>query len=101
MLVISCFAGSTAQSGNFKHILKRIMFELKSRFKLTTEIPEEDEAIGQDFQSWIRMKEVANGKVLLVMDGLDELEDIDNSSDLAWIPKAFPENFRVIVSTSK
>ena len=41
----------------------------------------------------------AKGKTVLVLDGLNQLEDRDNASDLGWLPEHFPPNVRLIAST--
>ncbi len=40
-----------------------------------------------------------SGRIVLVLDALNQLEDIDNAPDLGWLPRVFPKNCRVIVST--
>ena len=39
------------------------------------------------------------GRVVLVLDALNQLEDRDQAPDLVWLPPVLPEGLRVIVST--
>ena len=41
----------------------------------------------------------AEGKVVLVLDALNQLEDRDGAPDLVWLPPAIPANVRLILST--
>jgi tetratricopeptide (TPR) repeat protein len=38
-------------------------------------------------------------RVVIVIDGLDQLSDRDNALDLGWLPSAVPANVRLLVST--
>src|SRR5208283_17357 len=39
------------------------------------------------------------GKFILILDGLNQLEDRDNAPNLGWLPNYFPPNIRVILSS--
>jgi len=41
----------------------------------------------------------AKGRIVLVLDALNQLEDRDGAPDLVWLPPVMPENVRLIVST--
>ena len=41
----------------------------------------------------------ANDRVILVFDGLNQLDDVSHAPDLGWLPFEFPTNVRVVVST--
>jgi hypothetical protein len=41
----------------------------------------------------------AKGRVVLVLDAINQLEDRDGAPDLVWLPPVLPENVRLIVST--
>ena len=41
----------------------------------------------------------AQGRVILVLDGLNQLEDRDQAPDLVWLPPVIPANIRLILST--
>ena len=36
---------------------------------------------------------------MLVLDGLNQIEDKDNAQELAWLPRLFPTNVRVLASS--
>lgn len=39
-------------------------------------------------------------RLVLVLDGLDYLDDQENALDLLWLPQFFPPSVRVIISSS-
>ena len=94
------FVGGATDSTNPSNILRRIMSELKLRFPsiLTPEVPDDPEQLSQEFSRWL-VSLVESGPIILVVDGIDQLETIEGSSELSWLPAAFPPNCRVVVST--
>src|SRR5712692_6970603 len=41
----------------------------------------------------------AKGRIVLILDGLNQLEDRDGAPDLVWLPPEIPQNVRLILST--
>lgn len=37
-------------------------------------------------------------KLVIILDGIDKLEDKDHALDLLWLPKTFPPEIRMILS---
>jgi len=91
------FIGGTPDSLDPVRLLQRIMWELKRRFpnQLPDDIPEK---IHEEFPQWLA-RAAASGKIILILDGLNQFEDRDAAPDLGWLPVAFPPNCRVILST--
>jgi tetratricopeptide (TPR) repeat protein len=94
------FVGGATDSTNPTHILRRIMLELKSRFPgiVTGEVPDDPDHLPQEFSKWL-VGLAESGPIILVLDGIDQLDTIEGSSALGWLPAAFPPNCRVVVST--
>ena len=92
------FVGGTPESTDPTRILTRIMGELKRRFGLTGEIPTETSELCREFPNWLSMPSV-KGRFVLVIDGLNQLDDRENAQELGWLPENFPPNVRVILST--
>lgn len=91
------FIGGSPDSANATGILRRIMLELKQRFDLTNEVPAQPEKIREAFPDWLSQT-AGRGRVVLVLDALNQLEDVDAAPDLGWLPRVFPKNCRVILS---
>jgi tetratricopeptide (TPR) repeat protein len=96
--VLCHYIGATAQSTSFIAIQKRIMAELKRRFQIDRELPSDLKEIKKAFAEWLHL--AANrGTIVLILDGLNQLEDRDNAPDLVWLPETFPSSIKVILST--
>ncbi len=95
--IIQHYVGSSVQSTNYISILKRIIQELKRKFNIKLEIPKEPEDVIREFPNWLSIA-ATNGKIILILDGLNQLEDIDNTHKLYWLPEIFPPKIRVITS---
>lgn len=97
-LVIMHFIGATPYSADWIAMLRRVMGEFKRHFNLSQEIPSKPDELKTTFTNWLHMVS-ARGKVVLILDALNQLEDKDAAPDLVWIPPFIPENIRMIVST--
>ena len=98
VLLIEHYIGATRASGDWAALTRRIMGEFKRRFDMPQEIPEGTDALRQAFPNWLHMASV-RGRVVLVMDALNQLEDRDGAPDLVWLPPVMPPNMRVIISS--
>jgi len=103
-LVVVHFVGSSAASTNFSSMISRIMEEMRKKLgKLVADlqIPKGAVQLTQEFPLWLsKATSVAGGRrVVLVIDGLDKLDDVDNALDLLWLPREFPDNVRILLST--
>jgi tetratricopeptide (TPR) repeat protein len=98
-LVLAHFIGSTPQSADWRAMLQRMMGELQRTFQIQGDIPDEPEALRADFAAWLRAAG-AKGRVVLVLDGLDHLEERDNAASLAWLPSEIPPGVRLVLSTA-
>jgi uncharacterized protein DUF4062/NACHT domain-containing protein len=92
------FTGATEYSTRLESLLSRLMWELKGRFRIEQAAPSDFKELGRHFASWLN-EAAAQGRIVLVVDALDQLEDRDGAPDLVWLPEKLPRNVRVIVST--
>jgi len=92
------FIGATPYSADWAAMLRRILSEFKRRFDIREEIPTDSNALRSTFANWLH-RAAAKGRVLLIFDALNQLEDREGASDLVWLPPVIPANVRLIVST--
>lgn len=92
------FVGATAVSTDWAAMLRRLMGELKRHFGIEQEIPERADALRAEFAHWLQMVSV-RGPAVLVLDGLNQLEDKEGAVDLVWLPLVLPPNLRIFIST--
>jgi len=92
------FIGATPYSSDWALMLRRIMGEFKRRFGIEGEIPDMPDELRPAFANWLHMVS-ARGRVILILDALNQLEERDGAADLLWLPPVIPENVRLILST--
>ena len=97
-LVLVHFIGATPASTDWAAMLRRIMGELKRLFDIREEIPDQIEALRSTFANWLH-RVAAKGKVVIILDALNQLEDRDGAPDLVWLPPEIPGNVRLVLST--
>ena len=97
-LVLQHYIGATPYSADWAAMLRRLMGEFKRRLGIQQDIPDQPDALRSAFPNWLYMA-AAKGRVVLVLDALNQLEDRDGAPDLVWLPAVLPENVRLIVST--
>lgn len=96
--VILHFIGSSPQSAGYVAIMRRIMAEIKRRYDPPEEIPETPEKLREALPLWLASAS-AKGRLILILEGLNQLEDRDNAPHLGWLPEYIPPNVRLIVSS--
>jgi tetratricopeptide (TPR) repeat protein len=97
-LVLQHYIGATPYSTDWAAMLRRFMGEFKRRLGIQQDIPDQPDALRSAFPNWLYMA-AAKGRIVLVLDALNQLEDRDGAPDLVWLPPVMPENVRLIVST--
>ena len=92
------FIGASPASADWAAMLRRIMGELKRHFHIQEEIPGESDALRATFANWLSMA-ADRGRLVLIVDALDQIEERDQAPDLIWLPPIIPHNIRLILST--
>ena len=95
--IIQHYLGSSPQSANHVMIIRRIMKEIRRRYGLPDELPAETGEMEKVFPKWLAMA-AQRGRMILILDGLNQLEDTDNARELHWLPSCFPDGIRVFIS---
>ncbi|MFH0953774.1 MAG: tetratricopeptide repeat protein [Verrucomicrobiota bacterium] len=98
VLVLQHFIGASPCSADWAAMLRRIMGEFNRKLGIQQDIPDSPDSLRSAFPNWLHMA-AAKGRVVLVLDALNQLEDRDGARDLLWLPPVMPENVRLIVST--
>ena len=97
-LLIMHFVGASPQSADWAAMLRRILGEFKRHFDIADEIPDQPEALRTAFANWLSLA-AARGRLVLILDALNQLEDRDQAPDLIWLPPVISGNVRLILST--
>ena len=97
-LVLTHFIGATPASTDWASMVRRIIGELKGRFDLPIEIPEKPDELRTAFAKALHTA-AAKGRVILVLDALNQLEDREAALDLGWLPPSIPAKVRLVASS--
>jgi len=109
-LVSENFVGSDPDSSDYVMLLRGIMIQIQERLGLqgerdnvrdkaaTDDIPTDPKDVVAAFPRWLA-KVAGQGRFVIIIDALNQLNDKDNALDLAWLPKEYPDSIRLVVST--
>ena len=103
-LVLSHFIGAAPGSGNVSAILSRLCHEMKRRFALTLDIPADYPDLVMAWPTFLEESSSAVGKertLLVLIDGLDLLEDTHNGRAMDWLPPTVPKGVVILLSTTE
>jgi NACHT domain len=89
--------GAAPDTTEWMPMLRRLLREFHRTFAIPIEIPDAPAALRVAFANALHMV-AARSRVVLVIDGLDQLEDQQGALDLDWLPPVIPSNIRLIVS---
>jgi tetratricopeptide (TPR) repeat protein len=92
------FIGAAPDSADWMAMLRRLLGEFERKFGIEIETPDQPDALRAAFANALHMVS-ARGRVVLVLDALNQIEDRDGALDLVWLPPVIPANVRLIVST--
>ncbi len=96
--VLVHFIGAAPDSANWMAMLRRLLGEFQRKFGIQIEIPDHPDALRMTFANALHMV-AAQGRQVLVLDALNQIEDRDGAPDLVWPPPVIPANVRLVVST--
>jgi hypothetical protein len=97
-LVIPHFVGASPRSTGLRDMLRRFCQELKDRFHFAEDVPEETAKLMVTFREFLG-KVPAGRRLVLVIDALNQLDELDRTQELWWLPTQVPPHVRIIVSS--
>jgi nephrocystin-3 len=99
-LVIAHFVGAGPRSAGLRDLLRRLCLELGRVVDLDEDLPEETDRLRDVFQDLL-WKVHADRRVLLCLDGLDQLDEAGQAHELHWLPQRLPPAVRVVASCAR
>ena len=100
-LLLPHFIGAAPDSSNVASILTRFCHEMKRRFGLTLDIPEDYSDLAKEWPEFLQESTNIIGKgsrLIVLIDGIDLLENKHNGPSMDWIPDEIPQGVTIIVS---
>jgi tetratricopeptide (TPR) repeat protein len=98
-LVLPFFIGASSDSTDLERLLLSICSELKYRLALTSEIPTDKKRVPEIFASLLLEATEKRERIIIILDGLDQLVQGEKGRGLDWILDNLPLNARLITST--
>jgi hypothetical protein len=95
-LLLHC-VGATPESTNWPSLARRILGDLGERLGLQLDAPAQPAPLRTALVRGLALAAV-RGRVVLLLDGLDQLEDHAGPAGLGWLPEQMPPGVRLIVS---
>ena len=91
------YFGATPESASPEGFLRRLLGELKSHFGIQDDIPSDSDKLRDSLPLWLA-KTVGQGRVVFVLDGLNQLEGDEPDRHLRFVPRDFPPHVTVLAS---
>lgn len=97
-LVLTHFIGATAESTEWTATLRRLLGELNRCLDLGLDIPTQPDGLRRAFSEGLARAATAR-RLILVLDGLNQLDEREEALELEWIPRDLPARVRLVLST--
>jgi nephrocystin-3 len=115
--VLAYFVGASPDSTNHYRLLRNMCKELKRKFALEEEVPQEDKKLSEFFaqmltsvtatgssSAWEQLsdnspKQARVRRVIVLLDALDQLTPLEAAHGLGWLLDYIPQNARLVVSS--
>ncbi|KAH3742581.1 Tetratricopeptide repeat protein [Pelomyxa schiedti] len=97
------YIGCSPASTNYAFLLGRLMRLISEQLAAPVELPTDQTAAPLAFVTWLSNLSVANVNnrhIVVVIDGLNKLDERENAQELLWFPQTFPSFMTVIVTTA-
>ena len=92
------YFGSTPESASVDGFLRRLLGDLKRRFDIAEEIPTESDKLREALPLWLAQT-TSRGQIVLVLDGLNQVQGDEPDRRLAWVPRFFQPHVTVLASS--
>lgn len=94
------FISSSPKNSDSTFMIARLIAEIQKRYDLAEEIFTSAEKLYAALPFYLARTKPDKGRIVIVLDGLDQLEDKNNALELGWLPDNFPPHVIVIVSAN-
>jgi tetratricopeptide (TPR) repeat protein len=92
------FIGATPGSTDSLTMLRRLMREIAAKLGVQFEIPDAPGQLRTGFKNLL-YELASRSKIVIVIDGIDQLEDDEGIHDILWLPPKIPPRVRLVLST--
>lgn len=92
------FVGASPASASWDSMVRRVIVELSGRSGTESNGATSVSVLRRELAATLQAAAAGRRRVVVV-DGLDQLDDRDQALDLAWLPHEIPANIRLVLST--
>ena len=92
------YFGATPESALPDGFLHRLLGELKRRFGIADDIPAGADKLREALPLWLAQT-VGKGRIVLVLDGLNQIQGTDPDRHLLFLPRHFPSHVVTLASS--
>src|SRR5206468_1846544 len=97
--VLPHFVGASPESSTLRGLLRSLCGELRQLLDVRGEVPEETGALAGLFRELLwRFSSEAGRRLVLVLDGIDQLDAADHAHTLHWLPERLPPGVALVAS---
>ena len=97
--VIVHFCGASAVAADWEALCRRVAAELELESGLHADLPDDPVELRSAFKDYL-LRAAAARPCVLVVDGLDQLEDREAALELAFLPEVVPPGCRVVLGAA-
>jgi tetratricopeptide (TPR) repeat protein len=94
--VVSFAVGASNDSDDWAAVCRQVTWELNRHFELGIGIPEGRDAVVAALRHALEQAS-ARERVVLILDGVDRLDDTDDARTLWWLPSPLPAGVRLVI----
>ena len=91
------YFGATPDSSSTEGFLRRLLGELKQRFRIADPIPADPKDLREALPLWLAQVP-SHTQMLLVLDGLNQIQGSDTDRHLNFLPRQLPRHITVVAS---
>lgn len=97
-IFVPVFIGAGGGNTDSRLVLRYLCHELKRLAGLESDVPEHYADLGKELYEIIH-KASSRRRIVIVLDGVDQLHDSTGFPQVSWLPERIPANVRVILSS--
>jgi tetratricopeptide (TPR) repeat protein len=102
-VLIEHYIGAMSPAGDWRALVARLVGELDRRHGLPevdpTTLPDDVAGRRAALAAALGRAAATGRRTVVVVDGLDDLDDVDGALELAWLPEVVPDAVRLVVTT--
>ena len=96
--ILAYFIGASPDSTDHFRLLRNMCHELRRKFGLKEEIPEDDKKLSDTLAAMLVSASRSEDRTVIVIDALDQLMPLEAAHGLGWLLDYMPEKARLVVS---